>query len=100
MTLLHILTDNGGILLSDYYCLTETFAWLKDLKSNLHAKRGLENVDPEVFAFYNHQRSSPSAKENIKVQYEVDKYMRLFPGLEPYFLVAKKSAKFMVELID
>jgi hypothetical protein len=26
--------------------------------------------------------------------------MRAFPGLQPYFLVAKKQAKFMLELVD
>lgn len=26
--------------------------------------------------------------------------MRIFPGLQPYFLVAKKGARFLTELID
>ncbi len=34
------------------------------------------------------------------MEYEVEKYVRSFPGLLPYFLLAKKNAAFMRDLID
>jgi hypothetical protein len=46
VVLIYVLAENGGVMLSDYYCLTETFDWLKQLKSDIHAKRGVDNVDP------------------------------------------------------
>lgn len=36
-----ILAENGGIIATEQYSLTETFEWLKDIKNDLHAKRGL-----------------------------------------------------------
>jgi hypothetical protein len=29
VTLIYILAENGGVMLNDYYCFTQTFDWLK-----------------------------------------------------------------------
>lgn len=36
-----ILAENGGIIATEQFSLTETFDWLKDIKNDLHAKRGI-----------------------------------------------------------
>lgn len=64
-----VLLDNGGVLLTDFYAITESFHWIKDLKNDIHAYRGIDHSSPEVFAFYTPERCSPNKKENIKAKY-------------------------------
>lgn len=68
VALLAVTAEQGGVMVSEYGCLTQTFDWLRTLKDEVHARRGAA-VDAEFFAFYDPGRSSPSQKENVRAQF-------------------------------
>ena len=96
---LMVLYDKGGVLLNDYYCLTESLEWIKGIESEIHLKRGLDSVPAQVFGFYSPEMGSANEKVNIRTRYEVEKYVRLFPSIQPYFLVAKSKSPFIEHVI-
>jgi predicted phosphodiesterase len=63
---LNLLCDNGGVITSGDFALTEDLSWLKEISRNIYALRGNKGVKPQVAGFYSPYYSTKPKKENIK----------------------------------
>ena len=94
-----VLADNGGIMIDDYFAITEPMQWVENLNSDVNIRRGKRTPNVEVFGYFDPKASSSLAPYDIDVDFEVEKMLRSSPGLRPYFLLAKKNAVLLTELI-
>ena len=103
LILLTILQENGGIVSSGEYAMTEDLAWVNTIASNPYVNRGNRGIRPQVVGFYSFDYSLEKTREKLKPSAgleETDKYVTVFPALEDYFIAAQKDARFLRRLLE
>jgi hypothetical protein len=94
LTTFSILHEQGGIITTDKFIITETFDWLRDIQQNIYINKGTPHTIPQVVGFYSPYYSSPLEKQNKKPypgMEKVEKYMVVLPALEHYFIAAQNN---------
>ena len=89
---MHLLRENGGIVVNKKVLLLEGLDWLNNLESNLLLNRGSKAV-PEVFGFF-----SPGYSSSNQIL-QGDRHLVQFPSLDTNFLAAVKDSIFVSDLL-
>jgi hypothetical protein len=93
--MLSILYEKGGVIATESFTITETFDWIRSIKSNMHVNRGNFDATPQVVGFFSPYYSLSQEKLNKQIypgMERVDRYAVLAPTLESYFVAARKGA--------
>ena len=97
MIALHVLADNGGVLLNELHALTEDLRWIEEVYDNPYVNRLDRSYPTEVVGFFDPEKSSERVRkltdEPVNAPF---KMIRPYPALLPSFLAAKKGARFLI----
>jgi hypothetical protein len=52
LILFSILYERGGVVIDDHLTLTESFDWIRQIKTNIYVNRGNPGAEPQVVGFY------------------------------------------------
>ena len=59
-----------------------------------------QQIKPKCFSFFNNDYSSLRLKANVMRQYEFERKLVAFPGLEEGFLACERGSEYLAKLID
>jgi hypothetical protein len=59
-----------------------------------------QKINPKCVAFFDNDYSSLRLKANVMREYEFERKLVAFPGLDQGFLACKSGSEFLVKLVD